>query len=56
VVGFPFSSVRIEDSGGAAEVADVVARLCSLLAESAPPAAFAELAAQARELEERVRR
>lgn len=56
VVGFPFSSIKIEDHAGAAEVAGVVARLCRLLAGSAPVDAFAELAADAQDLQERLGR
>ena len=53
VVGFPFSTIKIEDRGGAAEVAGRVARLCRLLADSESVDSFAELAAEAQELQER---
>ncbi len=56
VVGFPFSTIKIEDHASAAEVADVVARLCRLLADSASVDAFAELAAEAQDLQERLGR
>jgi len=50
VFGFPFSSIKFEDAANAAQVADVVARLCHLLAESASGEAFADLAAEAEDL------
>ena len=56
VVGFPFSTIKMDDVTGAAAVADMVARLCRLLAESAPADAFSSLAAEAEHLQERLRR
>ena len=54
VVGFPFSTISIEDHASAAEVADVVAQLCRLLENSAPADAFAELAVEAEDLRDRL--
>lgn len=56
VVGFPFSTIKIDDAASAAAVADVVARMCRMLAASAPTDAFAGLATEAEDLTARLRR
>ena len=56
VVGFPFSTIKVGDGTGAAEVADLVARLCHLLADSPSTDAFNELAVEAEGLGARLRR
>lgn len=55
VVGFPFSTITMEDTANTAALAGLVARLCRLLAESAPAEALADLATEAEELAARLR-
>ncbi len=55
VVGFPFSTIKIEDAASAAAVADLVARLCRLLANSASADTLDGLAAEAEHLKVRLR-
>jgi hypothetical protein len=56
VVGFPFSTIKIGDGTGAADVADLVARLCHLLADAPSTEAFSELAVEAEGLCARLHR
>ena len=56
VVGFPFSTIKIEDSADVVAVAELLATLCRLLATSAPADELAELAEEAEELASRLRR
>ena len=55
IVGFPFSSIRVEDRAGALAVADLVERLSQLLAEGASAEQFAELADEAHTLTDQLR-
>ena len=56
IVGFPFSSIKVEDRAGALAVADLVERLSRLLAEGASAGDFAELANEAHNLTDKLRR
>ena len=54
-VGFPFSSIKVEDRAGALAVAGLVERLSRLLAEGASAGDFAELANEAHNLIDQLR-
>lgn len=54
VVGFPFSTIRIEESSDTVAVADLIARLCRLLAGAASAEAFGQLAEEADDLATRL--
>jgi hypothetical protein len=56
IVGFPFSTIRVEDTIGVSDVAELVARLCRLLADDAPAEALADLAEDATGLYSRLSR
>ncbi len=56
IVAFPFSMVRMDDSRGAAEVAELLARVCRAIADGGSPDAMAALATESEDLAARVRR
>ena len=56
IVAFPFSMVRIDDAHGAAEVAELLARVCREIADGSSPEAMSALATEGDELAARLRR
>jgi hypothetical protein len=56
IVGFPFSTIRIEDRDSSRAVAELLGRLCQELADGASAEQFAELGAEANDLAEQLRK
>ena len=56
IVAFPFSMVRLDDSRGAAEVAELLARVCRAVADGAPADELTALGTEADALAARLRR
>lgn len=56
LVAFPFSMIRIDESHGAAQVAELLARVCRTLADGGSPEELGNLAAEAEELARRLNR
>ena len=56
MVAFPFSHVHVGESHGAAQVAELLARVCRAIVDGGSPDELRELGAEAEDLASRLRR